>query len=225
MARKVFWILWVTVWPAVAIIPPLINAQAPVATQKDSTDRSVEFPTKRTPAISVSDDSGAAANSEGDIPAEATSPANSLAEPVEAVEVLPATPNQNVKSNRRPAAPPVSKQTAKKPATELLPDNENRNVQTATPKASVRLPRESATRQTAAESRVLPTNRAELTAHEEQAQKLLHERAAVRGMQRQLRLEAKYRNRQAPSIPVQATRWQPQLTETNWADLRRAGRL
>ncbi len=217
MARKVFWILWVTVWPAVAIIPPLINAQSPGLKIDQATDRTADFPDDQLPPRPDSNDATAGPTEivgESLVPSE--SPLRTVSQP-QPVEELPPVPTQTLDLTD-PAAPSTDKLAeTSKPAADVLPSRTGRS-RTTPPGFPSGFPRQSGTT-----ARLNQATGPMLTAQEEQAQKIIHERAALRGVQRQLRLEAKYRGRNPQYAPVQTTRWQPQLTETNWVAGSRAG--
>jgi hypothetical protein len=60
------------------------------------------------------------------------------------------------------------------------------------------------------------SNSARITEQEELARRLIHERAVLRSLERQSRLEQKYRRMSGQVSSTASTNWQPQTLETNW---------
>ncbi|MDB5334746.1 MAG: hypothetical protein JWN70_365 [Planctomycetaceae bacterium] len=198
MARKIFWGLWMTVWPAVALIPPLVTAQGPARAVTVAQDDSIVTPTKRVAA-----------------PVELASPQTELT-----LEELPNTPQLDVPSPD-PFEPKLSESKApthriSQPSaphgekafdaeafdkSEPLPAAGNDTVPQS-PRTNVRL---NSPRRTGPE----------LTAQEERAQKLIHERALLRAQQRHTRLAVKQWVQTTPRIVGKSTNWHPQTTQPN----------
>ncbi len=217
MARKIFCILWVTVWPAVAIIPPLINAQVPGLKQAAPTIQTAGSVDDQVPAESAANDTAVELRQTvDDSPTE--TPQRTIAQPA-ALEELPQDPMETLDPTERPVSSTDKPGETAKPVNELLPSTTGQRQRGTPPGFPATFPRQSA-----AAPRLNRGTGPLLTAQEEQAQKLIHERAALRGMQRQLRLETKYRSRLVQNSPVQTTRWQPQMVETNWVAGHRAAK-
>ena len=195
MVKKIFWGLWMTVWPAVVLIPPLLTAQGPrpdaardaapiVTADGDATsaelvapqpalvsDRAIEEPQLGAPQrdpfeLKVSKSKTTAHR----ISQPRLEPAEKVfdAEAFEHSEPLPAVTTDD------PA--PATPEIARKPIRRSGP---------------------------------------QLNAQEERAQKLIHERAMVRARQRQNRLAVKNWMQTTPRVVGRSTNWQPQLTQPN----------
>ena len=198
MARKIFWGLWMTVWPAVALIPPLVTAQAPARAVTSAND-SVVTPAQR-----------------GTSPTDVTQPQTDLT-----LEEVFNTPQQGVPSPD-PFEPLVSEskttthrisqpstQSAEKPV-----DAEAFEKREPPPVVASEEPPEPPPRTTTRPNSVRRTG-PELTAQEERAQKLIHQRAMLRAQQRQARMAAKQWMQTTPRVTRQTTNWRPQLTQPN----------
>ena len=198
MTRKIFWGLWMTVWPAVALIPPLLTAQGPARVMTAAND-SVVTSAKRSTS-----------------PTEVTQPQADLT-----LETVFNIPQQDVPSPD-PFEPLVSESTTtthrislpttqpaeKSVNTEAFQKNE------ASPAVATEEPPEPPPRTTTRPNSVRRTG-PELTAQEERAQKLIHQRAMIRAQQRQARMAAKQWMQTTPRQTRQTTNWQPQLTQPN----------
>lgn len=195
MARKIFWGLWMTVWPAVALIPPLVTAQGPQ--RAAVVDDSIVTPAKR-----------------GAAPAEMVSPRTELT-----LEEIPDNPQLDVPSPD-PFEPRLSESNApthsiSQPSAahgEKAFDAEAFDKSEQLPTAGNMVPKSPRTN-----VRLNMPRRTgpELTAQEERAQKLIHERAMLRAQQRHTRLAVKQWIQTTPRITGKSTNWQPQTTQPN----------
>ena len=219
MTRKVFWILWVTIWPAVAIIPPLISAQAPTPEQSEAANRLEDFPDDQLLESSIAEDGSVQLESPLPKP---PAPALRVVPQLEFSEQLPteSEPSLTVLETPEVAKPARGKAGRTVTSEEPVRSTPAGQVPEALPpsttprssSSSIRVPHNQPIA-----PRLTRSRNPEFEAQEEQAQKLIHERAVTRGVQRQQRLEAKTRNRQVVPSAAQTTRWQPHLTQTNWA--------
>lgn len=192
MARKVFWALWIIVWPIAAIAPYVITPPGTVKAQ--------------TPAQAQARKSS---------PLEAKPHvdhevlANRIASAKESRIPLLAQPDNIVEVQQWPSQPeltiPTQVAQAPKKGESLPPTLEKPRSSPTDVKPRVSKPHETI------ES---------LAAQEERAQRLIHERAAVRGLQRHARLELKYRK--GAHISTAPARWQPRVTGTGWVTGSRA---
>lgn len=193
MARKVFWALWIIVWPIAAIAPYVINPPVTVKAQAPAQART------RKP------ESRERANPKLD----REILANRIASAKESRIPLLAQTDNIVEVQQWPSQPEltVPTQVAQAPKKgESLPPTLER------PRA----------RQTDVSTRVSKPHETtdSLAAQAERAQRLIQERAAARGLQRHARLELKYRR--GAHISTAPARWQPRVTGTGWVTGSRA---
>lgn len=188
MARKVFWTLWVTLWPIAALAPYFLSA--PTAGRAEP-GLAVKSPSPTPDQMTVLSSRVArierlASAKELRIPLlaqnDTTTPPKLEPIPAEKIPSKPATVTK--KSEPLPALPELQKQ----PATDH--------------------PRPSVSRTYGIGPRITP--------QEEQAQKLIHERAIARSLQRHARLEMKYRRNAGQHVLPTTTRRRTQTTGTNW---------
>lgn len=192
MGRKVFWYLWITVWPALALYPHWVTAQAPDG------DLS-EVPRQMIIAPDVPEPEPTAITDPFVKPPTAV-PSQIVSQP--AVEAIQPEELPEVAGSESSPTSPGGNAAAIAPFDEQLPI-----ARTRTPDA---------TRQPVTAARTTRRTGAELTAQEEKAHALIHERAAQRGLERQARLESKHRPKYAQNIPAPSTRWQPHLAGTKY---------
>lgn len=190
MARKVFFLLWMTIWPILALFPALITGQT------------AKHPQAATPNTPITLAQGLSPES----PAEITENLPD-AEDKKAPQLTNPDPFVNEGQPRltreltTPESDPIPSVTV---AQESPPPTSTRPSATAT--HSIR--------------RTGPT----LTAQEEHAQKLIHERAQLRAQDRHARLEFKYRRSTGVPPMGTAARWHAQLTQPNWVAGSRSNR-
>ncbi|MES2790373.1 MAG: hypothetical protein V4719_12250 [Planctomycetota bacterium] len=200
MPRKIFWGLWMTVWPAVALIPPLVTAQAPQPAVTAVSSGPVITPARQaaTPVTVVSPQTELAQEEPSDAPQFAP-PLPELAEP-------PLTKSSNTTHRvSLPSSEPEEKafDSEEFEASEQLPSIGSPPV--------VRSPR-TTVRTGVPLGRTGPT----LNAQEERAHKLIQERAMLQANERRARLAAKQWHKTVPRQPGKSASWQPQLTQPNW---------
>jgi hypothetical protein len=197
MARKIFWGLWMTVWPAVALIPPLVTAQGPQHPVR--VDDTIVTPSKRSapPAEIAVSKPAVTVESLSEIPQLDTS-AQGPFEPT--VSSTTTTTRQISQPTTEPSDKAFDAEAFEK--SEQLPAT-GKNTASQTP-------------QTPARPRLTRRTGPELTAQEERAQKLIHERAMLRAQQRHTRLAARQGIQTMPRLTKsQSTNWRPQLTQPN----------
>ena len=197
MARKIFWGLWMTVWPAVALIPPLVTAQGPQ--RPVMADDAIVTPAKRIAPPAEIAGSGPALTVERlpEMP-QLDTPAQDPFEPT--VSSTTTTTHRISQPTAEPTDKTFDADAFDK--SEQLPAAGNKTA--------------SQTPQTPARPRLTRRTGPELTAQEERAQKLIHERAMLRAQQRHTRLAARQGSPAMPRLMKnQSTNWRPQLTQPN----------
>lgn len=210
MPRKIFWGLWMTVWPAVALIPPLVTAQATRPMDSTVTGRAaVLAPVTDTQPTSV------AAPADQSVVELSLEPA--AARPQSAVPVeLPTSAPPVAATPVEPRTAPVKTVRKSPEAITAISDAnlfEDSEPLPATPSTGAVAPRRMPSRQVTPRRSGPP-----LSAQEQTALKLIQERAMLRAQQRHSRLEMKQGGGAVmPRRPVrQTTAWQPQLTQPDW---------
>lgn len=198
MARKAFFLLWMTIWPIVALLPALTTAPTAGGHQANVT----------TPVVLAQN-----LSEESKAPIEITETlphADDATIPQRAAPGLVAgqTPQLHEPESLDPTSQPVSVATdgadvsAKGTTRENLPSTSSRKGDSTRPSATV----------PHSIRRTSPT----LTAQEEHARKLIYERAQLRAQQRHARLNVKYHRENGIAPLSTGARWQVQLTQPNW---------
>lgn len=191
MVRKVFWYLWITVWPVLALYPHLLTAQVPDQDQPEVRAQSIIAPDVPEPEPAAITDPFL--NSPSAVPSQIVSqPTADEKQSEQLPEVVGSEPSPS----------PTDGASAIDPFDEQLPVARSRKPD--------------AMRQPAVSARTTRRTGPELTDQEEKAQALIHERAAQRAVERQARLDLKHRSKYAQNIPAQSTRWQPHLAGTKY---------
>ena len=231
MPRKIFWGLWMTVWPAVALIPPLVTAQAtrqstpPAAApnvvvtspQIDPAPAAQRAPVEHAPVAHAPVERTPAERAVVDLSLESpavapqlTVPADSSTETLVEAPEIEAAPVESQAPRIRTARTGAETITAISDAN-LFEETEPLPPTSSAPAAPTR---RLAARQVSPRRTTSPA----LSAQEQTAQKLIHERAMLRAQQRHTRLEMKqWGGPVMPRRPVrQTTAWQPQLTQPDW---------
>lgn len=191
MARKVFFLLWMTIWPILALFPALITGQTAKHPQ----------PTTKAPITLAQG-----------LPPASPSPA-------EITENLPDAEDKNVPQLTN--ADPFVDEGQPRRAPEVTPPDSD-------PIPSVTVAQESLppapTRPATTTTQSIRRTGVTLTAQEEHARKLIHERALLRSQERHARLEFKYRRSTGVPPMGTAARWHAQLTQPNWVAGSRSSR-
>ena len=201
MARKVFWLLWITFWPAVAIIPPLVTASSQEFKPTETAATSASTPDKNASTKVAHDQATTAAIKQLD-DAIMPIPRRAIEQPQTDIEELPPIPRSSV---------------SVEPSTESMEDIEGTNkLSAAQSKSSSNSKLTSGPAGSQIAARANRGIRPALTMQEEQAQKSIHERAASRAVERKQRLAAKYHGRQGQNLAAPTPRWQPHLTQSKW---------
>ncbi len=195
MARKIFWGLWMTVWPAVALIPPLLTAQSP---RHDPVPQAAIAKLER--AATAADFEAPPAALVLEPPREAPNLGTTLRDPFETPSARSGKTTHRISQPRfEPADKVIDAEVFEQ--SEEFPPAAQEAPAVATPqgkRTQVRRP--------------IP----QLNEQEERAQKLIHERAMLRAKQRQDRLAAKHwGTHAAPRVIRRTTSWRPQLTQPN----------
>jgi hypothetical protein len=202
IARKVFVVLWMTVWPIVALWPTLTSGQvtdktdAKVSQQPPATLSGGLLESPEVAATEVTEQLPSTEAATEELLPDLNAPSlNAPGEKLPAA-ISPKAPTHTASQATKPkkAAPP-----AVSPTLDTLPVQEQPSVTIESVQPSPRTARRIGT---------------ELADRDQEAQRLIHERALQRAQQRQARLEVKYRNASGirPSTP--STRWYQQITHT-----------
>ena len=190
MARKIFWSLWVTVWPLAALIPPLVTAQGTRSDAVPAPEQKIVTPARRdaTPARPTSPKTGRtsqnATRSSGPFETDSSDP--------------PQDSSKTGRRNESIAPHPIQGQSdsAAFETSEPLPPTRNANENAHYPRTGSR-------------TNGIRATGPVLSAREEAAQKLIHERAILRAQQRRARLEIKQGKCPTDKPPG----WHPQSTD------------
>lgn len=184
MARKVFFLLWMTIWPIAALLPAM--GTSPIARQP-------QMPPPAIAPVTL---------------AQGLSPA-----PAEITEELPDSRETNPPQLTLPTAEDNAGLESQSPK---LLDSGSQSVSSATEGLIISSPAPVGLSPSVTAPRSIRKTSPTRTAQEEQAQKLIHERAQLRAQQRHARLEIKY-HRSSGIVPVSpVARWHAQLTQPNW---------